>query len=255
MSRLSRFSGSRIEMGSDQDTIKVTGSESERKLARLCIDITDAQRTNQGRDVNFEAIEARDDCVVIQVPTVAVGFVMGSKGATLRELELKHRAFMFLDQDRIEDNKKFLYILGTEGARGGARAECEKAIELKMSGNGSRVPSWGTYNSSGYRGPSGGGGGGFRGDDRRGGGGGSRYTDRRDRDRQDDRGGYDRRDDRGRESRDYRSDRRDRSPPARDSYDRREDRGGSDRRDDRGRDSRDRRSDRRERSRSPDRRR
>ena len=77
MSRLSRFSGSRIEMGSDQDTIKVTGSESERKLARLCIDITDAQRTNQGRDVNFEAIEARDDCVVIQVPTVAVGFVMG----------------------------------------------------------------------------------------------------------------------------------------------------------------------------------
>lgn len=252
MSRLSRFSGSRIEMGSDQDTIKVTGSESERKLARLCIDITDAQRTNQGRDVNFEAIEARDDCVVIQVPTVAVGFVMGSKGATLRELELKHRAFMFLDQDRIEDNKKFLYILGTEGARGGARAECEKAIELKMSGNGSRVPSWGTYNSSGYRGPSGGGGGGFRGDDRRGG---SRYTDRRDRDRQDDRGGYDRRDDRGRESRDYRSDRRDRSPPARDSYDRREDRGGSDRRDDRGRDSRDRRSDRRERSRSPDRRR
>ena len=40
------------------------------------------------------------DAVTIDVPEQAVGFVLGARGATLRELETKFHTFMFFDNDR-----------------------------------------------------------------------------------------------------------------------------------------------------------
>ena len=76
------------------------------------------------------------------MPNPAVGFVMGTKGTTLRELETRHRAFMFFDNELVRDDKKRLYVIGEKKNRRGARDETKAAIELKMSGRGVRVPSW-----------------------------------------------------------------------------------------------------------------
>ena len=109
---------------------------------------------------------------------------MGSKGATLRDLERKHRAFMFFDNEKVVDDAKTLYVLGEKRNRQGAVDECQQAIDVKMNGRGVRIPSWNERSRD-------------------------RYDDRRPRDRFDDRRrarSPDRRDDR----------RRDRSPDRRD---------------------------------------
>jgi len=213
--RLANFSGAKLEIdprGDDGGRVEIIGNDEERKLARLCIDITLQQRNNGKVVVDMERMEARGDVVTLDVPGEAVGFVLGSKGATLREFETKFRTFMFFDNDSVRDNKKRLYILGTPEARAKALKECENAVEYKLSGNGS-LSSW--------RDKEGGYGGGYRGDR-------PRYDTnyRRSRSRSRDRGyggrggGYDRGYDRRsppRYDRD-RYDRRSRSP-RRDRYD------------------------------------
>lgn len=186
--RLANFSGARLEIdpqGDDGGRVEIIGTDIERTLAKLCIEITLQQRNNGKVVVNLEEIESRGDVSTLDVPGEAVGFVLGSKGATLREFETKYRTFMFFDNDNVRENKKRLYILGTEDNRAKALRECENAVNFKLSGSGS-VASW----REGQ--PGGGGRGGY------GGGGRPRYDDnyRRSRSRSRDRGyggrgGYD----------------------------------------------------------------
>lgn len=144
--RLANFSGARLEIdprGEGGGTIEIIGTEEERRLARMCIDITLQQRNNGQVIVDLDALEARGDISIFDVPLNAVGFVLGSKGATLRELETKYKTFMFFDNENIRDQKKRLYILGSQDNRRKALQECENAVNYKMSGNGSSsLPSW-----------------------------------------------------------------------------------------------------------------
>jgi len=149
--RLANFSGARLEIdpGEDGGRIEVIGSQEERELARLCVDITLQQRNNGKVQVDIEKLEARPDCSFLDVPKDAVGFVLGAKGATLRGFETKYHTFMFFDES-IRDGKRRLYILGPRDGRKAALGECESAVAYKMSGNGS-LRSWRESNFNGPR--------------------------------------------------------------------------------------------------------
>lgn len=75
MARLGRFSGAEIKMGDRMDRIDLAGTAEQLDKARLCIKVTDAQRTSRGRGLDFDTIEKREDCSTISVPQMAVGFV------------------------------------------------------------------------------------------------------------------------------------------------------------------------------------
>lgn len=126
-------------------------------MAALAIDITLQQR-NGGRVVmDFEDLEQRDDVVTTEVPTEAVGFVLGAKGATLRNLETRFKTFMFFDNDRKRDNCKRLYIVATHrDARDNALREVEEVVRFKVTGQSTRGGGGGR--DDGYRGGRGGGG-------------------------------------------------------------------------------------------------
>jgi hypothetical protein len=76
--RLANFSGARLEIdpGEDGGRIEVIGTQEERELARLCVDITLQQRNNGRVQVDIEKLEARPDCSFLDVPKDAVGFVL-----------------------------------------------------------------------------------------------------------------------------------------------------------------------------------
>ena len=147
--RLANFSGCRLEIDPNKDgsagRIEIIGTPEERKLARLCIDITLQQRNNGKVTINEKELLAGGNAVTLDVDTDAVGFVLGAKGATLRQFETQYRTFMFFDNDCIPGTKqKRLYILGSDENRKKALAECENAVEYKMSGKsgGGQVSSW-----------------------------------------------------------------------------------------------------------------
>ena len=158
--RLANFSGCRLEIDPNKDDstgkIEIIGTVPERKLARLCIDITLQQRNNGKLNVREDKLMANGEVSTLDVDTDAVGFVLGAKGQTLRHLETQYRTFMFFDNDCLPGtNKKRLYILGTEENRKKALAECENAVEYKLSGKSSQVSSWrdrgGPRYDEGYR--------------------------------------------------------------------------------------------------------
>ncbi|KAH8048806.1 hypothetical protein JL722_12267 [Aureococcus anophagefferens] len=90
-----------------------------------------AQRGNHLGTLDFEEIAARGDCATVDVPTSAVGFVMGSKGATLRELESRHNAFLVFDNDTVRDDAKRMYVLGGAENRDRVIAETLEAVDAR----------------------------------------------------------------------------------------------------------------------------
>jgi hypothetical protein len=94
--RLANFSGATLEIDpkGNSSFVQITGTEKQRELARLSIKVTLMQRSNSKLIVDFAHLSQADFCACIDVPREAVGFVMGSKGATLRELESRYRTFM-----------------------------------------------------------------------------------------------------------------------------------------------------------------
>jgi len=202
--RLENFSLARLNI--DKDSAELTGTDDALERARLAIKITLQQRNGGRIDIDFQDMEERKDVETLDVPVPAVGFLLGSKGATLRKMEEKHRVFMFFDNDRKRDGKhgpsKRLYIVGPDRARDSALEESEEVVNFKMGTGGGRRPAIVDNRDQGGRGgpPP-------RYDDR----GGGRYSD----DRRDyDRGrGYDERDrGRGYDDRDRYDDRRRAAP-------------------------------------------
>ena len=76
--RLANFSGARLEIDPREDggRIEVIGTQEERELARLCVDITLQQRNNGKVQVDIEKLESRTDCCFLDVPKDAVGFIL-----------------------------------------------------------------------------------------------------------------------------------------------------------------------------------
>jgi hypothetical protein len=76
--RLANFSGARLEIdpGNDGGRIEVIGTQQERELARLCVDITLQQRNNGKVQVDVDKLQARPDLCFLDVPKDAVGFIL-----------------------------------------------------------------------------------------------------------------------------------------------------------------------------------
>lgn len=127
--RLEKCSGCQLEVGSD--TISVYGTPDERKLGMFFIEVTLQQR-NKKMNLNFIELENRDDCEKLDVPKECVGFVLGSRGATLRGFEDKSSAYMVFDNDTMREGKKRLYILGQKKSRAKARALVEEAVSFRL---------------------------------------------------------------------------------------------------------------------------
>jgi len=150
--RLENFSNARLNI--DRDCAEVEGSPEERELATLAIKITLQQRNGGSVEVDFMGLEDREDVSTFDVPQETVGFLLGAKGATLRQMESKHRTFMFFDNDRIRQGKhgscKRLYVIGSRASREGALDEAEDVVRYKLTGE-SRRP--GPPGGGGGRGP------------------------------------------------------------------------------------------------------
>ena len=101
--RLERFSGAKLLI--DRDIAEVEGTPEERALAKLSISITLQQRNGGQVTTDFEELEERTDVSTFDVPKETVGFLLGAKGATLRQMETNHRVFMFFNNDRVRQGK------------------------------------------------------------------------------------------------------------------------------------------------------
>ena len=101
--RLERFSGARLNI--DKDTAEVMGSNEERSLAKLAISITLQQRNGGQVTTDFDDLEEREDVSTFDVPKETVGFLLGAKGSTLRQMETNHKVFMFFNNDKIRQGK------------------------------------------------------------------------------------------------------------------------------------------------------
>lgn len=101
--RLERFSGARLNI--DRDVAEVEGTDDERQLAKLAISITLQQRNGGQVATDFTELEERMDVSTFDVPKETVGFLLGAKGSTLRQMETNHRVFMFFNNDQIRQGK------------------------------------------------------------------------------------------------------------------------------------------------------
>mmetsp|Transcript_24667 Transcript_24667/g.40910 ORF Transcript_24667/g.40910 Transcript_24667/m.40910 type:complete len:257 (-) Transcript_24667:605-1375(-) len=134
--RLENFSGARLNI--DRDCCEVEGTQEERELAMLAISITLQQRDGGSVEADFRKLEDREDVSTFDVPQETVGFLLGAKGATLRQMENKHRVFMFFDNDQKRQGKhgpcKRLYVIGTRSSRESALDEAEDVVRYKLTG-------------------------------------------------------------------------------------------------------------------------
>ena len=135
--RLERFSGSRLNI--DRDCAEVEGTDQQRELAKLAIRITLQQRSGGTVSVDFDSLEQREDVSTFDVPKETVGFLLGAKGSTLRDLETKHKVFMFFNNERMRQSRsgaqcKRLYVIGAPGPRADALDEAEDVVRFKLTG-------------------------------------------------------------------------------------------------------------------------
>lgn len=79
-----------------------------------------------------------------------MGFVLGTKGGTLRGMETKHHTFMFFDNENEYAGCKRLFILGqTTASRLAALAELEDMVSFKLTGKGTLPRSDGALRGKG----------------------------------------------------------------------------------------------------------
>jgi hypothetical protein len=160
----------------------VAGFEEERKRGLQYLKWLLQQR--QGGTVEAGDPGARDDCMVLEVPSESIGYITGHKGTSLRDVELRSSTFCFSaghGKSRGEAKEKLFVFSSTGRNRERAKQILEDMIEehkrIGGRGGGQRPNAGGGFRGGGDRG------GGGRGFDRR-----ERGYDRRD-ERRDDRGG------------------------------------------------------------------
>ena len=132
--RLESATECRVEVNTDN--VEIHGSDEQRDLCKLCVSMTLQQREGT-MTIDFRDLERRADCVTFDVPKQCVGFVLGARGATLRQFEERARAYMVFDNERVHDgNCKRIYILGARRGREEALRAVKDAVEYKLSGRG-----------------------------------------------------------------------------------------------------------------------
>jgi len=90
--KIARVSGAELDLFEQSLTLEIRGSEAERRRAKKYVECVMAQRVGP---VTIDDDSEDDDLTVIQVPTEAVGFVTGSQGNFLRQVEEEWGTLMF----------------------------------------------------------------------------------------------------------------------------------------------------------------
>ena len=99
--KIARVSGAELDLFEQTLSLEIRGSEAERKRAKRYVECVMAQRVGP---VTIDDSEEDDDLTVIQVPTEAVGFVTGSQGNFLRQVEEEWGTLMFFADFRGRDH-------------------------------------------------------------------------------------------------------------------------------------------------------
>jgi rRNA processing protein Krr1/Pno1 len=132
--KIARVSGADLDLYEQNLTLEIRGSDAERRRAKKYVECVMAQRVGP---VTIEDTGDDDDLTVIQVPTEAVGFVTGSNGNFLRQVEEEWGTLMFFadfrgrDHGRQGETEK-LAIFGPRRGRRGAQLKVMAAVETKV---------------------------------------------------------------------------------------------------------------------------
>ncbi|KAH3767918.1 domain K-type RNA binding proteins family protein [Pelomyxa schiedti] len=104
----------------------MSGHINERKRAREYLHLLMEQRLGP---VHLHHAQKRDDCTLVDVPTQCVGYVTGSKGRSLRAIELRTDTFCFMDggKDGHAQNQSTESSKPPETARGDPRVRAAAA--------------------------------------------------------------------------------------------------------------------------------
>eukprot|EP00756_Hemistasia_phaeocysticola_P017359 Hpha_TRINITY_DN15533_c3_g6::TRINITY_DN15533_c3_g6_i1::g.105244::m.105244 len=135
--KIARVSGARLEVSPGekgrQGTVEVRGNDKEVKRALRYIACVRAQRVGP---VTVEDEAEADDLTIIKVPSECVGFVTGSSGTFLRQMEVDWGTLMFfLDYDPKTAQKRSyerLAIFGDRRGRGASELKVMSVIEMKL---------------------------------------------------------------------------------------------------------------------------
>ena len=90
--KIARVSGAELDLFEQSLQLEIRGTDEERKRAKKYVECVMAQRVGP---VTIDDNNEDDDLTVIQVPSEAVGFVTGSQGNFLRQVEEEWGTLMF----------------------------------------------------------------------------------------------------------------------------------------------------------------
>ena len=122
------MSGAELDLFEQTLSLEIRGSEAERKRAKRYVECVMAQRVGP---VTIDDSEEDDDLTVIQVPTEAVGFVTGSQGNFLRQVEEEWGTLMFFADFRGRDHGREVCAQERERERETAEREREREARPK----------------------------------------------------------------------------------------------------------------------------
>jgi rRNA processing protein Krr1/Pno1 len=134
--KIARVSGAELDLFEQSLTLEIRGTAEERKKAKKYVECVMAQRIGP---VTIVENSDDDDLTVVMVPSEAVGFVTGSQGNFLRQVEEEWGTLMFFADfrgrgERQEGDMEKLAIFGNQRARRGAQLKVMAAVETKMPG-------------------------------------------------------------------------------------------------------------------------
>ena len=90
--KIARVSGADLDLFEHSLTLEIRGTDEQRKKAKKYVECVMAQRVGP---VQIDDNTGDDDLTVIMVPSEAVGFVTGSQGNFLRQVEEEWGTLMF----------------------------------------------------------------------------------------------------------------------------------------------------------------
>lgn len=127
--KIAKASGAEIELNQQECSLKVSGSETQRRRARKYTELL----TKRGGGA-FSQDEFDDgDLTVVRVPPDVVGYVQGHGGSVLRNIEDEWNTLMvFVDSDLSRAQR--IAIFGSVRGRRGAELKVLSAIETKSPG-------------------------------------------------------------------------------------------------------------------------
>jgi len=128
--KFSKVSGAHLTI--EKKTVVIRGTEKQRSMARLCIDILVCQIKKRplpdNLEVRFRQVDLAGDqgFNTLDIDVQSIGYLTSKNGAILGGIEQEHGILLFLVV--ATDASSRLIIVGTADARAKARASCQKLL-------------------------------------------------------------------------------------------------------------------------------